>query len=236
MQPVHLTKPPTDKEIDQISNMLEKVGAHMNLEAIDGFFAALHCSPDLVMPSQYLGDILGDQSDDANAFDGEEEAQTFFSLLMQHWNHVGSQLREDEMFLPLLLEEDGTAYGNDWAQGFLQGIEHNRDEWQVLLDDEDHAGSMIPIFVLAHEHSSDPELRPYSEPISDERREELIVAMAAGTMRIYRYFENHREFSAHERSHAGTYRRETEKVGRNDPCPCGSGKKYKKCCGNPTLH
>jgi len=26
-------------------------------------------------------------------------------------------------------------------------------------------------------------------------------------------------------------RRETQKVGRNDPCPCGSGKKYKKCCG-----
>ena len=28
-----------------------------------------------------------------------------------------------------------------------------------------------------------------------------------------------------------TIRRETPKVGRNDPCPCGSGKKYKKCCG-----
>ncbi|MEN6509176.1 MAG: preprotein translocase subunit SecA [Smithella sp.] len=28
-----------------------------------------------------------------------------------------------------------------------------------------------------------------------------------------------------------TIRRDTEKVGRNDPCPCGSGKKYKKCCG-----
>ena len=26
-------------------------------------------------------------------------------------------------------------------------------------------------------------------------------------------------------------RRETPKIGRNDPCPCGSGKKYKKCCG-----
>jgi uncharacterized protein YecA (UPF0149 family) len=24
---------------------------------------------------------------------------------------------------------------------------------------------------------------------------------------------------------------EAPKVGRNDPCPCGSGKKYKKCCG-----
>jgi preprotein translocase subunit SecA len=30
---------------------------------------------------------------------------------------------------------------------------------------------------------------------------------------------------------AHTYKRETPKVGRNDPCPCGSGKKYKKCCG-----
>lgn len=27
------------------------------------------------------------------------------------------------------------------------------------------------------------------------------------------------------------YRRDENKVGRNDPCPCGSGKKYKKCCG-----
>ena len=27
------------------------------------------------------------------------------------------------------------------------------------------------------------------------------------------------------------YRREEPKVGRNDPCPCGSGKKFKKCCG-----
>ena len=29
----------------------------------------------------------------------------------------------------------------------------------------------------------------------------------------------------------GQFQRETPKVGRNDPCPCGSGKKYKKCCG-----
>jgi preprotein translocase subunit SecA len=28
-----------------------------------------------------------------------------------------------------------------------------------------------------------------------------------------------------------TYKRTDKKVGRNDPCPCGSGKKYKKCCG-----
>ncbi len=26
-----------------------------------------------------------------------------------------------------------------------------------------------------------------------------------------------------------------KEIGRNDPCPCGSGKKYKKCCGSPKL-
>jgi len=34
-----------------------------------------------------------------------------------------------------------------------------------------------------------------------------------------------------EQKKSGTFVREGEKVGRNDPCPCGSGKKYKKCCG-----
>ena len=34
-----------------------------------------------------------------------------------------------------------------------------------------------------------------------------------------------------EEKSPGTYKREVQKVGRNDPCPCGSGKKYKKCCG-----
>ncbi len=32
-------------------------------------------------------------------------------------------------------------------------------------------------------------------------------------------------------THGVPVRRATPKIGRNDPCPCGSGKKYKKCCG-----
>jgi len=34
-----------------------------------------------------------------------------------------------------------------------------------------------------------------------------------------------------EETQGKTVTRKGEKVGRNDPCPCGSGKKYKKCCG-----
>jgi preprotein translocase subunit SecA len=42
------------------------------------------------------------------------------------------------------------------------------------------------------------------------------------------------EYSGSQAEPAGRkpVRREASKVGRNDPCPCGSGKKYKKCCGN----
>ena len=39
------------------------------------------------------------------------------------------------------------------------------------------------------------------------------------------------ESSETEAEQEGTFRREVPKVGRNDPCPCGSGKKYKQCCG-----
>lgn len=39
------------------------------------------------------------------------------------------------------------------------------------------------------------------------------------------------ECGHHDCGHNHTYRRSEPKIGRNDPCPCGSGKKYKKCCG-----
>ena len=39
------------------------------------------------------------------------------------------------------------------------------------------------------------------------------------------------EGSSEEMPPVEQYKRQEPKVGRNDPCPCGSGKKYKKCCG-----
>lgn len=44
------------------------------------------------------------------------------------------------------------------------------------------------------------------------------------------YTEEERKKLYKEQKESGTIRKE-KKVGRNEPCPCGSGKKYKKCCG-----
>ncbi|MCH5252037.1 MAG: SEC-C domain-containing protein [Lachnospiraceae bacterium] len=43
--------------------------------------------------------------------------------------------------------------------------------------------------------------------------------------------EQRRKELYREQKESGTIHNENRKVGRNDPCPCGSGKKYKHCCG-----
>jgi len=93
----------------------------MNLEVVDGFFAALICTPQLVMPSQYIPEIFG--GEDA-AYESMVEAERFMSTLMAHWNDIARTLKQDDFYLPLLPEDDnGVARGNDWAKGFIQGME-----------------------------------------------------------------------------------------------------------------
>jgi hypothetical protein len=90
-------------------------------------------------------------------------------------------------FAPLPFVVQDFPYGNDWAHGFVRG----KDDRVVLFNDENHGGSLVPIFALAHEHDPDPEMRPYKEPISAEQREKLIIGAAAGVMNIYKYFRIH---------------------------------------------
>ena len=69
-------------------------------------------------------------------------------------------------------------------------------------------------------------MRPYKRAISAEEREKLIVGAAAGVTGIYRYFEARRLVERHPPDNVTTFRRTAPKIGRNDPCPCGSGKKF----------
>ena len=85
---------------------------------------------------------------------------------------------------------------------------------------------------LYHEHDENPEMRP--EPISQEKREEIIVRMAAGLVGAYRYFRA--QWQADAGIGTAAPQRPARKTGRNDPCPCGSGKKYKKCCGGAAVN
>jgi uncharacterized protein len=229
----------TDTELDKLADVLRRFGDKraMNLEMLDGFFAALICGPETVLPSEYLPQIWGGQMVNESEFATKPMLQEFLSLIMRHWNAICHTLQSGDVSLPLLLDdENGVARANDWANGFVRGMEMRRDSWSVLMDDEEHGGSLIPILALAHEHHPDPEMRPYKEPISAEMRVRLIAGAAAGVMAIYHYFEAERLLEARARADTRTFRRDAPKVGRNDPCPCRSGKKFKHCCGKATFH
>jgi uncharacterized protein len=206
----------------------------MNVEQLDGFFAALIAGAERVMPSEYYREAFGGEIADAFEFGSLDEAKEILGLMMRHWNAIASALHKGEVYLPLLLEDaDGMAYGNDWARGFMQGMDMRHDGWAELVNDEEHGGCLIPMMMLYHEHDENPEMRP--KPISPEHREEVIVHMAAGLVAAYRYFREHPQ------AHIGSAlppqpRRNAPKVGRNDLCPCGSGKKYKRCCGGASIN
>jgi uncharacterized protein len=223
-------RPLNDVEGDRMDAILSRFhgqDAMRSAEEVDGFFSALICSPEIAKPSEYLAEIWGETGND-EVFAEDQELREFLGLLMRHWNSIGQKLEDDD-FTPLLfVDEAGIAHGNDWARGFMRGVHFHHADWEELFVDELYS-PLIPILALAHEHDPDPEMRPYKDVIDAERREQLITGVAAGVAAIYEYFGPERRRRAAE--FAAERRPAEQKIGRNDPCGCGSGKKYKHCCG-----
>ena len=155
---------------------------------------------------------------------------------MKLWNGINDDFRYREVHLPILDGDDiGMPKGNDWAQGFIKGTLLRFEPWRDIANDESRGGLFVPIWALAYENAEDPELRPYPKPMSKEQREQLLVSMMAATKHFYDIFKERRTLGV-SRSSGMPYHRTEPKVGRNDRCPCGSGKKYKRCCGGVTVH
>jgi uncharacterized protein len=127
----------------------------------------------------------------------------------------------------------GWGGGEMWAYGFMQGLALCRQDWQALFDDPRGPTWLNPIRLLSGDDVSEEEMTLIRTPA---QREELALQIPASLAAIYRFWLPYRN-AIHELQLAKTYQREHPKIGRNDPCPCGSGKKFKKCCGMAsTLH
>ncbi len=216
---------PSDQELDVLEDLLDGMPGAMNIEMMDGFLTALVCSPELVMPGTYMHYTLGEEHE----FETAEQGQKFAELILRHWNSIVSQLEKSEFFYPVLLESEDGSMGNDWAAGFLSGMHLGGDDWKEYLNDEEKSGVFVPILMLAYEHNPDPELRP--DPIDAEKRERLLAFLTVSVPMMYAHFAQHRKSNALSHQQAGTFQRSSRKIGRNEPCPCGSNWKYKKCCG-----
>ena len=216
----------TEQELDELADFLDDIPDAMTLEVMDGFLAAIACSPKIIMPSEFLNHIIGEE----HAFEEAEQVEKYAGLILRRWNSIIGQLQNSDIFEPVLLECDDGSTGNEWAIGFLSGVQLDEEYWKELLEDEEGSDLFVAIFILAHENSPDPELRP--EPIDPEKRDEILTLLALSIPKIYAYFAEARAAYAESYRKSGTFERPTRKIGRNEPCPCKSGKKFKKCCGS----
>src|SRR3954467_5642973 len=102
-------RPLTDAEYDRLADALNRFHGEraMNLEQLDGFFAALICGPNPVHPSEYLPEIWGGgEMADEEAFASQPQLKDFLDLVMRHWNAIAETLQSGDVHLPLLLEHD----------------------------------------------------------------------------------------------------------------------------------
>ena len=217
----------SDSELHRLSDFLTSLGPPaMRLETLDGYFVALICGPDATALTQCLPAVLGPQ----HVFVDPAQSSDVLTLLQCHWNSIACSMHRtldaDEVYLPALLNDEGQIWGaSEWAQGFLQGVQRRTESWRGLRESAATRELLLPLSLLAHEHDADERLR--SPLVSAEQRWQLIRLMIGNLAAIYSYFEPQRVSRV---SVTPPLRRQAAKVGRNDPCPCGSGKKFKQCC------
>lgn len=187
----------------------------------------------------WLHRIWGGQ-ENAPDFETMDQAQHIIGLILRYMNGIIWTLQEEpECFDPVLPVRqfigDPKKYldAEGWASGFMEGLNLCRADWQALFDDPAAREALQPIYLLGA-----PEVSAEEDALTrtPAQREKLALQIPESVHAIYRYWLPFRE-AVYEREVAKTYQREHPKVGRNDPCPCGSGKKFKKCCGvASTLH
>lgn len=190
----------------------------MDLEELDGFFTAMVVGPKTIMPNMYMPEIWGGDGE-GPVYDSLEQAEYVTGLLMRHWNAMIQ--RQDHFYpcMPFVADDPLWPKGYLWAQGFARGIDMCPDAWEPLLEDDIHAELLVPVSALG----DDPELLEYlGDP---EIRETMLDAALLAVHGLYAYWHGKDEPTSiiHE------------KTRRNEPCPCGSGRKYQRCCGSPTV-
>lgn len=225
-------RPLTDDELARIDALLEAIDpdAAMVLEELDGFLTALSCSPRPLSDELALALACGADADDvtggrAPAAPAGPEAEELAGLLRRHRLSITAALHAGEGLEPVMeRDEDGESSGNLWAIGFLRGIDAQVDEWIGLDDDPDLADWLEPFELLAQERdlASDEVVAPI-----EGERQAVVEDMIDSAFAFYHHYE-----PARSRATApATIRRGAPAPGRNEPCPCGSGRKYKRCCG-----
>jgi uncharacterized protein len=210
--------PLREVEVEQLQAELEAgKGGMRSVHEVRGAFAALATAPGLVSPNAWLHIVLGEP-----AFADMEHAQRVFDVLMRDYNFVLDEMENEHPVAPGPDVPDEIAAA--WCRGYLTIAEADR-EWRA---DEDADGLLLPLAVIAGTFSLIGERDDDGKVIEDDgpHRRKARAVLDQIVRELYGYWTSRRRVDALKSAVA-----KAKAPGRNERCPCGSGKKYKRCCG-----
>jgi len=243
------------KEIQKFDKFIKKETKN-ELTAFDETFEIFIelINPEISANQQNLVDRMGAYIE----FDSVERIQTFFD---HYFGYQNKMIEHVESSFNFSSEKEFTSFMGDWAKNLLQTIakenrvmdvidniyylyesvaemygidlmkdpEESRDEMLRAFGSEEVADMFTLMIVLVYEIED-------SNDKDEEALQGLVELMisfciAMNQIRKLKYEENQNTKALHDQF-GGVANQPSYKAGRNDPCPCGSGKKYKKCCLN----
>jgi uncharacterized protein len=226
--------PLTDEECDRLNRFLldrieeeaDTLGRDegvLDISELDGLFTALVSGPISTVPSKWLPVVWGDFEP---VWDSQEEFEEILTLMIRHMNAIAHLLMEyPQEFEPMFLERvvDGHTYTivDEWCDGYVRGVELAEKDWHAS------GKEMVDLLAPIYAFTDTEKTKWRGHDLDDDERESIRQAITPNVCRIHAYWLSRRGDHA---SVTQPVRRTTPRVGRNDPCPCGSGKKYKKCC------
>ena len=223
--------PITEADLDRLEELLDSdaFGVEgMLLDEIQAVLCAVASSPEAVPPETWLPAVLGE----APAWESPEYEAEVRALLLRLATDIAATLAAGEDVSPMLypMEEGSEELDyTTWANAYLFGTELSEGDWFDAAGEhgDDLYELLYPVLYLSGALEEDVRQRgerwltPAEAADATETAQNLMPELP---QRVHAFWKI-----------AGTpvkpLRRDGAKVGRNDPCPCGSGKKYKQCCG-----
>ncbi|MBS2025395.1 MAG: UPF0149 family protein [Deltaproteobacteria bacterium] len=210
--------PLSDRELEELEQfLLETEGLEdaMDVSMLDGFLTSIACGQRAVLPSEWMPWVwdLG-RGEAEPPFEDQRQANRILSLVMRHLNGIALTLTHTpEEYEPLLMEADGAepvVIVDEWCVGFGKGMSLDARGWSQAP-----ASARDGLEKIRQQQASAGELaatvREVHAHFLVQRLEAPALAVGGGSQEP---------------------ERRTDRVGRNDACPCGSGKKYKRCHGS----
>ena len=222
----------------------------------EGFMAAMVCCRRPLAEDEWLPMLLGIDPEDSEggSFADDAQRQQFMALWQRRYDEVKlaldtpvEALDDDKAYAPEVMDVRGAiaslppeeqaeiedseipAFAQVWALGFMFVVENFPEEWEAPKDKEAskwHDLSLEAIVALTEDDTDVPTLSALSVDGPPSVSETRLNLYGEALWAVYDLREIWRNIGPRV---AQVFKADTP--GRNDPCSCGSGKKYKKCCG-----